>query len=351
MEQSRNNRILYLDALRTAAAFSVVILHTATFQIYNADVASAEWNVMNIFDSVFRWGVPVFVMISGALLLDPKREWDPRRFYKKNFVRVAAAFLFWSAGYAVLDYLQGIRLRTVAFNFITGHDHLWFVYMIAGLYLIIPLLRKLTESKRLTAYFLALWFLVSVLLPTFRLLVSWYGDLYARWVDIVADNIGLHLVIGYSGYFVLGHFLHTHEIKKTGRILLYVFGVLGVTATAVLARLISLKRGYMDTTFYDFFFIGVMAPSIALFVLMKQLAPVFEKKAFCRCLPTLSKCSFGIYLVHIFFIRIGFQFFGFGERFGPPALYIPIVAVIVFLLSLLSSYILNKIPFVNRYLV
>ncbi|MBQ6421443.1 MAG: acyltransferase family protein [Clostridia bacterium] len=351
MKAQKTDRILYLDALRVLACFFVVLLHAASQRMLDVPVTSAEWNAMNIYDSLSRWGVPVFVMISGALLLDPRRKMDLRRFYTKNLVRIAAAFLFWSAGYAVLDYLDGIRLRTVAFNFITGHIHLWYLYMIAGLYLIVPLLRKLTESKRLTAFFLALWFLFSVLLPTFRFFVSLYGDLYARWVDVVSDYIGLHFVVGYSGYFILGHFLCTQEIKKSGRILLYILGVLGVTATAVLARLISLKRGYMDTTFYDFFFIGVMVPSIALFVLMKQLAPVFEKKAFCRCLSTLSKCSFGIYLVHIFFIRIGFQFFGFGERFVPPALYIPVVAVIVFLLSLLSSYILNKIPFVNRYLV
>lgn len=164
----RKDRILYLDVMRVAACLAVIALHIAASGFSDAAVGSYRWNVNNIIDSVVRCAVPLFVMISGTMFLDPNREIKLKTLYRKYVLRIAVAFIFWSGLYAAVERFQGVRLRTVVYDFVTGGSHLWFLYMIAGLYIVTPLLRKITESEKTTKYFIAIWFATSVLYNTLR---------------------------------------------------------------------------------------------------------------------------------------------------------------------------------------
>ena len=145
MQKTERQRVLYIDALRVLACMFVVVLHQSAQKFDKAAVGSYEWTVFNVYDSLTRWAVPVFVMISGALFLDPAKEIRLKTLCRKNLLRIGTAFLFWSALYSIVDYLCGTRLRDVVSGFITGHVHLWFLYMIGGLYLIVPLLRRFSR--------------------------------------------------------------------------------------------------------------------------------------------------------------------------------------------------------------
>lgn len=93
------DRVVYFDYLRVFATFAVMILHISAQNWYTTDVNGFEWQVFNFYDSIVRWGVPIFVMISGSLFLD--REIPLRKMYSKYIFRMAISFFVWSVIYAI----------------------------------------------------------------------------------------------------------------------------------------------------------------------------------------------------------------------------------------------------------
>ena len=140
-KEKQAERTWYFDALRVIACSIVVLLHQSA-QKFGDDVGSHNWMTFNFYDSLSRWAVPVFVMISGALFLDPARSFVPRVHLRRYLPRIVLSFVFWSAVYALWNYSMDMRLRDVVAGFFSGSVHLWFLYMIGGLYLLVPLLKK-----------------------------------------------------------------------------------------------------------------------------------------------------------------------------------------------------------------
>ena len=125
---------------------------------------------MNFYDSIVRWGVPVFVMISGCLFLSGNSTL--KKIYQKNIFRIARAFVFWSIVYTIYYYVdkvfilkKEVALTTVVAHIILGHYHLWFLYMITGIYMILPFLKRIASSKFLTKNFLILAFIFAIVIP------------------------------------------------------------------------------------------------------------------------------------------------------------------------------------------
>ena len=143
-----------LDAARWMAALAVVLLHCAALPLTQAaDYGSTDWQWANVYDAASRWCVPVFVMISGALLLNPSKNEPFKDFYQKRALRIAPAIVFWSVFYllwgALMYRLDGIPMNAAAWlrKATSGapYYHLWYLYMLAGLYLFAPYLRALYQ--------------------------------------------------------------------------------------------------------------------------------------------------------------------------------------------------------------
>ena len=159
-----DDRYARLDAARWLAAVAVVMLHGAATVVSDpAAYGSGAWLAANLCDSAARWCVPVFVMISGALLLDPERPQDARRFYSRRVARICAPLLFWTLFYLLwrtaLDWIDDGRLDLSFWPRKLAHGepyyHLWYLYMIVGLYLFAPLVRALAARSSRQAR--ALW--------------------------------------------------------------------------------------------------------------------------------------------------------------------------------------------------
>ena len=151
-----DDRYARLDAARWLAAVAVVMLHGAATVVSDpAAYGSGAWLAANLYDSAARWCVPVFVMISGALLLDPERPQDARRFYSRRVARICAPLLFWTLFYLLwrtaLDWIDDGRLDLSFWPRKLAHGepyyHLWYLYMIVGLYLFAPLVRALAARS------------------------------------------------------------------------------------------------------------------------------------------------------------------------------------------------------------
>lgn len=350
----KSGTVWYLSYLRVFATLAVILLHTCSENWTKADVHGFQWNVLNIYDSFSNWGVPVFVMISGALFLS-RKELDIKKLYSKNILRLAVSYFVWSFVYALVAHFYDgtdFVLKDLPLNIFKGYFHLWFIPMIIGLYICLPIIRKITESKEITKYFLILSFIFDFAVYAVKTVAQdFLGKEPNRFVEAlnaaVAD-MHMNLVIGYAFYFVLGYVLFTADIPKKQRKIIYILGFCGVAATAVLNMLCSWRISAPHDMYGKNFSITVLLFAVAVFVWCRYNIKGNEKAN--RFIGIMSKCSFGAYLVHCmvrgFLYKAGFHSLTFNPVFAVPAVFISITAI-----SFLISYLLNKIPFLNKWIV
>jgi len=326
----------WVDFIKAIAAFAVIILHVCVPVVYHFENQST-WQAANFYESFVRFSVPVFVMVSGVLLLNKNEELT--LFLRKRFSRLLFPFIFWSFVYLFLKMDYNLQIKELVLYSlkqlkIGTEFHLWYIYMLIGLYLFIPILSKWTVNapKKEMIYFLSIWaFVILVSLPIFN-------KIYTK--------IDFRYFTGYMGYLVLGTFLHRFIHKKLRWLgfLLFLFGGL---ITIFVTYFLSLKSNSFDGRFYDFLGFNVVIASIGVFLLCKDM--VVKNKFFKKAVGTISKYSYGIYLSHIL-ILIGFAKIEFDYTLFNPWISIPLIAFCVLGISLLLTFLLSKIPIVGKYI-
>ena len=347
-----------LDYLRVFASIAIILLHVSAHNMPYVELAGTEWNIYNICNSTTRWGVPVFVMMSGALFLP--REIPTKTLYKKYIFRMVIAYVVWSAFYAVTDtigstlFLEGYHATFIEIigDFISGAVHLWFLPMIIGLYMCIPLIKQLTRNDKLIKYFLFLSLIFCFIKTQIELvtnnLLSGNLQIIFQNVNTVFKNFNINLVVGFVAYFILGFYLNKTEISKKHRTIIYILGVAGLVLTILLNMLASKNAGKSLEVFYSASSVNVLLMSVAVFVWFKYNADGSEKLN--KIIVTLSKYSFGAFLVHIFILQclhaIGIQSTSFH-----PVLSVPTITIFTTVVSYLISMVLNKIPVIKKYIV
>ena len=342
------NRTIYFDYLRVFAAFSVMILHISAQNWYSTDVNSFEWQTFNFFDSIVRWGVPIFVMISGALFLNGNIPL--KKIYTKYVLRMVIAYIVWSFVYVCFS--QGNIISRIA-DMIKGHYHMWFIFMIVGLYICLPFIQSLVKDDRTTKYFLLLAFIFAYLIPQIVTLTNDFaGELVIKGVTLInsdISNMDIHIVMGFTSYFVLGYLLNKIDLSKKQRTIIYLLGIIGFTLTIVLDLIVALKTQQYCQNYYDYFTINVLFESVAIFTWFK-----YKKYRIPKLHPIiirLSKYSFGAYLVHALIIeqlntRLGLNTLSFNA-----VLSVICIGLIVFICSFIVSGILNHVPVLKKYIV
>ncbi len=346
MNNSGHRKLEY-DILRVIAAISVIFMHITVNNLYSLPLASGTWFASAVVNAVSHFGVPVFVMISGAIFLDPKREPDIKRLWLHNILRLVIVLIVWSTFYGVTDYLE-YKAEPVYIlrEIIDGRNHLWFLPMLIGLYMIQPILLRWVKNakEREIRYFLLLFLLIGILWETLK----------AFEISGVIDHLdkfrNIEMVCSYVGYFILGYYaVHIGFSSRTRRII-YFFGIVGCVLSAVCLTIVSRIKGVPVTGLVDSFSVFTFTYALAIFTFIVQ---TFKGKA---CPNTLSavfselgKDTFGVYLCHIALI----------ERFGllndickplPVVLGLILYAIILFIIGALASAIFRRIPFVGRYI-
>lgn len=333
----QGRRVPYLDLMRVVSMIAVILLHVSAQNWSAAEAASPEWRLFNAVNSLFRWGAPVFVMISGALLLD--RDYAPRELLGKLF-RLGAAFLFWSVLYALAERAYAdLSPAQFLFQIVSGHYHMWFLYMIAGLYLLMPFLRKITASRRLTEYFLLLALVFNFAVPQAIALLSLASPSLADGADAVLRKAYFHFPLGFVGFFVLGYYLRRRDISPKGRALLCGLGIAGFAATAAGTSLLSLRRGAPNDMLYTYFSLNVLAECAGVFVFFK-----YRRVGESPALTALSRSAFGVYLVHPLVMDFMKNVLGLDTLSFSPFLSVPVLAAAVFAVSCVLSFAVGRIP-------
>jgi surface polysaccharide O-acyltransferase-like enzyme len=337
----------WADYLRIMATISVIILHISANILYeNGADTNAKWWTANLYDGITRFCVPLFLMLTGALLL--RKDQPVGAFLKSKFMRIVLPFIFWSLAYIAFD----VRNRIAAGENLQAPDiakwallqlkngsayHLWYVYMLIGVYLFIPVIGKWARhsSSNGVFYFLVVWFAVLML-----------NQPYVQALDI-RPNVELSYFTGYLGYVVLGYYLATRNFGN--RMLVMVLsGVLIIGGT-----LVTIFGTYYDTVstaklseqFYGYLTPNVLAVTIGLFLFLKHAVPAAAKTP--RFIAFANRYSYGIYLAHILVLnemgRTGWHFYEWNPVAG-----IPLNALTCFSVSLLLVFALNKIPLVKH---
>ncbi len=361
MDQLTGNieRKTYCDYLRVIATFAVVILHVSAQNWRAMDVNGFEWKVFNFYDSIVRWGVPVFVMISGSLFLN--KAVSIKKLYTKYIRRMIVAFITWSIFYVLVneDTLRnGIiyGLKTHKKEIISGHYHMWFILMIIGIYICIPFYKKLVEDRLIMKYFLTLSFLFAFFIPWILQLLKDYvaGNigLVEKAIGVINTNISnmnMHMVLGYSFYFIFGYYLDNIELSKKQRIIIYILGIAGFLFTILVDLDIALKTQHPCSIYYGEFRVNVVSEAVCIYTLYKYRR--FENVRLNFFVKKLSGYTFGVYLVHALFIEKFSSALNFNTLSFNAVISVPVIACVVFACSLLISTVINHIPILKENIV
>ena len=349
----KNDRVVYFDYLRLFAALFVILLHVSSAKFNSSfETNRSAWLAMNFFDAISRWCVPIFVMISGTLFLG--RELSIKQLYRKYILRIAFSCCVWSSFYAVVEFLKNRSIKTLVAAFFNGKYHLWFLPMIIGLYMCIPFFKKIVQSRKLMWYYLILSFLFAFLFPTVKKAfnLAFEGSIISSGIDVVYKPISdmhMDVVLGYGAYFVLGFACANHDFSPKQRKWIYELGILGFVFTVLITWFFSSIAERPISDFYGNFQVFVLFEALSVFVWGKYHFGLCSEKwnGFAK---TLSKYSFGVYLVHPFMLGCC-DALGIHSEMMNSWLAIPIVAILVAVLSFFASFVLNKIPFLNKWIV
>lgn len=354
--EKQQNRVWYLDYLRIIATIAVIVLHVAAQNWYAVGIDTFEWKVFCVSDSLVRWSVPVFVMISGALFLHNDKPLSIENLYKKYIWRLIIAFLFWSAVYISDEAFRGVGLKAVVGGFIKGSNHLWFIYMIIGLYMITPFLRKITESEKLTQYFLILTLIMTIFLPWVVSLLRIVGFPHASWIqdcyNAITSKMTFYFTSGYVGYYVLGYYLSRKDMSPVLRKVCYAVGIIGTIATVILTFWYSEKMGKPNSFFYSYLGFTTVCSSLGVFTFARyRLAKLVPGERMAVLISKASNYSFGVYLCHILVLNAIRSIFGISTLSGNPLVSVLGLSVTVLVVSYLISGIFNHIPGLKKYVV
>ena len=327
-------RIIYLDFLKVIAIFLMVANHCVD-NVTPAERALPWYNLWgSVYNSFTRPAIPLFMMVTGILLLPTKM--DMGSFYKKRLSRVLIPFLVWSVLYNLFPWFTGLlncdpetihvffkwadtsqafgdalrNILMIPFNFSAFAVQMWYVYLLIGIYLYIPVFSAWVEKsdKRSQRIFLAIW-AVSLFVPYLRnyLTENLFGE--CSW-----NEFGLfYYFAGFSGYMLLGYHLVKYplQMSKVSKYALAAIAfAIGYAVTLIGFKNATAVEGQSEAMvelFFTFCSPNVALMTFAIFLIAKDLR--FENKRINRFISQFSICTFGIWMCHYFFVGPVFLLF------------------------------------------
>ena len=341
-------RTNYYSYLRAIACMAIVLLHTADASVllYGDAISNVQKTISMSMVYCMMWAVPCFVMVTGALLLDPGKEITYKKLYGKYILRIVLALAVFGVIFRCFDIFMNHEAWTVSgvlqglWNVMIGKSwaHLWYLYLLIGIYLLLPFYRKIAANSSTKE----IWYLLGI---------------YALFLSILPlsgmVNVDLafyiHTATIYPFYLFLGWAISNGKlnISKVGGAILFVVGTL-LLITVVRYRYINGVEELANLLNYSSVF--VILQCMGLFAMLKRDRNQDDLVTFVeKILRSVDKCSFGIYLVHMIFIRLLLRYWEFNPyEFG--IWMIPIISFSVFIITWVVVSVFKKLTFVSRVL-
>lgn len=349
------------DLIRALAIIAVVIIHIFTEYVNNPHIfLTPKWWVINLIDSVVRIAVPLFVMLSGYLILNNEKSYRLKTFLQKRVTKIGIPVLAWP----FLYYLWNLFTHHTMFSLpelindfisLNIYYHLYYLYLIAGLYLITPLLKPflLHASQGRKLYALVLTFSFAIVI-TF---LNYFTHLGPKLGTIFT------IFLPYVGYYLAGDYLRGIKCSKKAFVQLTVIFALLCIVTAIgtawhmeyihWGENIDLRTASYARYFYDYLSITVIPQSLIAFVLLLNLPSsmsVEQDGRLARLTKLLAATSFGVYLIHPWIFDITNRYLLALADFSvlPTLLFLVLKTSFVFLVSLLITFVIIRTPYLKN---
>jgi surface polysaccharide O-acyltransferase-like enzyme len=335
----------YLDVLRVYACIAVIIFHVFSIIVnfFGSSLTEFERYICVILHKIWLWHVPSFVMISGVLFLNKEKDISLNKLFKKYIFRIILALILFGFPFAFMEiffdahYQFNIgQIGIAILNIFQGKlwDHMWYLYMILGLYILLPFLKIFVDysDRKLLEYVLIVLFIFTSVIPTFQ--------------NVFQYKFGFYIPINsvFVFYLLLGHYIHKYDLRINNK-LLCLMGILYI----LYIILIPLNKNNVNGT--------------SIIGLYGNISPLVVMLTFCvfcyfrqnvntnNVYNFVSPQTFGMYLIHALFLNIFFKFIKFTPENYPLIIVIICTSIFTILFSLLFSFIVRKIKIINKYIL
>lgn len=340
------NRNFTLDLLRVFACYLVIHQHASEFYYIGengAAVAGDNTFRIGIMTSIARISVPLFVMISGYLLLPQKTT--TQDFLKKRFTRILYPFITWCILYAVYyvftkdeTWSQAlVHIINIPVNFGVEVGHLWYIYMLIGLYLLVPVLSPWLNScskKELQGY-LILWG-VTTFIPYIHLIFPQIlGECF--WNPTPA----LYYFTGFAGYLILGHYIKRYGSPSVVTSLIMIAAGYAVTAYIFCSRIDTAQTAMDLELSWGFCTINIVLLTWGTFSLFTHIKWKGNGMAG-KLISDISVRSYGMYLAHIMVLNLFYAIFN--PYFDNTYILVPLISVCTFVSVYIVIKLLSYLP-------
>jgi surface polysaccharide O-acyltransferase-like enzyme len=328
-----------IDTLRTIAALLVILLHVSGEYVLSGmknNTYDASFWIGNTIDSFSRICVPLFVLISGIFLIGRDEEFIQT--YKKRVSRILIPLVTWSVFYliysAVMSYIDydRIDINALIITTILGEPfyHMWYLYMLTGLYLITPLINNnISRVSRKN-----LW-TISALLLVFGIINSSY--------DMFFNNRPIFILwfMNYLGYFLLGYLIKDCTIKISSKTL---FALYLISSILISILTYYTAKHYNSLYFYEFSTPFVIIASLSIYTIFQQVN--FTENLLSR----ISYLTLGVYLIHA--VALDLLIIGLKKSdihtLDNPLIGIPVKFSITTIISLTIAYLFYQSRFLRK---
>ena len=337
-------RYNYITCLRWLATVGIVIWHVSGNFHPNSVANYLPFLMIN--ESV-KWSLPLFIMISGALLLNEgKKNEDNRYFFKNRINKILIPFIFWTIFYtilkAVIEYkgahtVSGMKLLNDIF--LGGsYYHMWFLNLIIILYIFTPMIRKILyrQTHQRVKYAISLLFSFAIVINLIKFLHGF------------TLNIPVQLVL-FLPYFIAGYYQSSSN-EAPGTLLslfLFVFSILVAISGAAILSFCS------NNSLNNLYFGGSLSPTtviatLTLFSIFKKHkdSSIFSYKTF-QFMNKFSYLTFGIYLIHPFIIFVS-KHVGLHNIWPIGSIQIIATSFVVLSLSFFLCWLISSLPYLRK---
>ncbi len=346
MVRAQSAHLHYICRLRVIAIYAVVTAHVAIYLTMETEPFIFNWWLGCWLFYIAHCTIPIFVMISGALLLDDSRREPAGRFYKRRMIRIGIPLVFWTAVYLAVRVFMDHETHTfgsIVQLILTGdaYYHLWFLYMIVGLYLITPPLRTFVRCASRGQRFLVI--VVGLVL----------ANAYFQTDVLLWDNQRsiFTMFLPYIAFYLLGYEIRSIDPKTIPSRYLYLTVIVSALYLAAFFDVFMDRAGGVGTRYlFDFFNPPIYFVSIGAFwaaylweARSKPLQGVRK-----TALEWVSSTTMGVYILHPLVLAVLRDNFGKEADDGNFVAAVIVVPLITFVLCYLITSLMMNIPVLKR---
>lgn len=327
-------RKYHYDYIRALAMICIIAIHSTDLLLLDAKTYNTQWWFGTLIQLVVRIGLPIFFMISGALILNSNND-NIIEFYKKRFFKIVIPLIVYS-----FIYLFVFKYRFDIFNFRNFLDsiklilsnnvcyHLWFVYTILGIYICTPFIKVMINNLKDKQLFILI-----VILMTFRFVYT--------YLPPFGINIGINSIVfdGWVFYFILGHFITRDSTQKYFKIIIGL-GIISFIVSIFILRFFQ----NLNLNIFDFAPTMLFITSSIFILFEKNKTKINEKRYFYSTISFISKYSYSIYLIHALVLskivneKLGINALTYNFILGSI-----LTIVLTFLISAILAFIIDNI--------